>query len=772
MYNIFNSFDSKSGFQILTDVNDYKRHELSVVFFYVVFGSLVIDKQEESFTLMKDDFLLVNYGENFEIHSQSKELMVCEIVIPLYVLRDSLQNNTIRFDCNSVKNTALNHSMLRDTMHHLISTFASNDKKFPYKYFELGFQFLDVLVTNYHMELESDDYDTRLESILKYIYTNYNIRLSLDDIASHFYMSSSYFSRYFKQETGKNFIDFINQVRLMKAIEDVELTDKNITQIAVDHGFASTTAFNKSFKEAYKTTPSLYRQQYQEEHKAELAIDQNEKVVEQLKEFNYEYKNKTMHEEITLDVRKHKPQRLQVTKMMNVGPAHKLLEFQVQEQLLKTRKSLRIESFRIIDIFSENIVSIENDEVFLDYDKIQNVFNFLIRNNIPVMIELETPAFAKYQVNDQDADMFEQYLDIYKEVLRKFMSFLINQFMIVNVGKYRFELSNQSNLNSSRYAKLYKAIFMLLKSYSNNFKIGGVGFEVGYANNDVFEKLEKQNVVFDFITMHSYTIDSQTKLKDIGNNDKLANDVAEVKKQLKQTKYQDLPLYVTSWNYSKIYPDYVNDTCFKGAYVVRSLQSISDEVDEIAYDVMCDVVIDAKNTNELLNGSYGLLNRQGIYKPAFYGYKFYHHLRSEVIGKNANYIATIDEGYDIGILCNNYCHIEPSMYIKKDKIHVNDINQLFHNESKSFRFHLEGVTNGEYEVRMFTISTTSGSLIDEWKKWDYVNFVTGMDIDHLARKSSPDLMIKKVHVTNEILTVDIDLAPNQISTMYCGLIKN
>ncbi|MDQ0362078.1 GH39 family glycosyl hydrolase [Breznakia pachnodae] len=771
MYNIFNSFDSKSGFQIISDIKDYRHYDLNIVFFYVVFGSVIVEVDGEPFKLMKDDFILVNYGEKFTLKQNSKELMLCEIEIPLYILRDSLQNNAIRFDCNSVKNAALNHTMIKQTINTLISAIASDNKKNPYKYYELGFKFLDVLVSNYHLEVEEDDYDNRLESILKYIYTNYNVRLSLDDIASHFFMSSSYFSRYFKSETGKNFVDFINHIRLMKAVEDVENTDKNITQIAIDHGFASTTAFNKLFKEEYKVTPSTYRQEYQETHQIEQKDDKTLEVVEKLKEFNYEYVEERINEEITLDVTTSYPQRLQVTKMMNFGPANKLLVSSVQEQVLRTRKSLRIEYIRISDIFSKDIVSIENDEVYLDYDKIQNIFEFLIKNNIQVLIELETPSFEGYELTSLSDEQFEEYIMVFKEVFRKFLAYIINQFMLLNVGKYMFELSNHSGLNSTRYIKLYKAVFMLLKSYSTNFTIGGVGYNNDTDKPNFFRDLEASNVQLDFVSMVSYTIPQLSQLKDLGNNDKLYDDVMLVKERLVDTKYEDLPLYVTSWNYSKQYPDYVNDTCFKGSYVVKSLQSVSDEVDVIAYDGLSDLVIDSKNTNQLLNGSYGLLTRQGLYKPAFYGYKFYHHLKDNIVKKEHSYIATIDDDCNMSILCNNYCQVEPSMYLKKDKIHVNDVNQLFHNESKSMRFHLSGVKNGEYEVRAFTISSECGSLIDEWKKWNYLNFVTSKDIDHLARKASPDLAIKQVSVTNQVLTLDVDLLSNQITTIYCDLIK-
>ena len=54
------------------------------------------------------------------------------------------------------------------------------------------------------------------------------------------------------------------------------MTEKNVTQIAVDSGFSNLSAFNRVFREMYHMTPSDYRKQTREtlaeQHTQETAL--------------------------------------------------------------------------------------------------------------------------------------------------------------------------------------------------------------------------------------------------------------------------------------------------------------------------------------------------------------------------------------------------------------------------------------------------------------------------------------------------------------------
>ncbi|MFR9235767.1 MAG: helix-turn-helix domain-containing protein, partial [Eisenbergiella massiliensis] len=72
-------------------------------------------------------------------------------------------------------------------------------------------------------------------------------------------LSASYLSFVFKENSGLNFVDYVNQFRLRKAKELLENTSYNISQIAELVGYSSANSFSKVFKKYNGISPAQYR---------------------------------------------------------------------------------------------------------------------------------------------------------------------------------------------------------------------------------------------------------------------------------------------------------------------------------------------------------------------------------------------------------------------------------------------------------------------------------------------------------------------------------
>lgn len=57
------------------------------------------------------------------------------------------------------------------------------------------------------------------------------------------------------------FLSYLNQYRLMHAVQELSTTDKNIDEIAIDSGFSSSHAFVSLFKKQYDMLPKEYRKE-------------------------------------------------------------------------------------------------------------------------------------------------------------------------------------------------------------------------------------------------------------------------------------------------------------------------------------------------------------------------------------------------------------------------------------------------------------------------------------------------------------------------------
>jgi len=107
-------------------------------------------------------------------------------------------------------------------------------------------------------------YNTRsIKQIIKkamaYIQEHYQEQLTLNDIASHVYVSPSYVSRMFSRELNKNFVEYINEVRIEKAKELLRDVRYKTYEIADRVGIQDARYFSRLFKKHTGMTPTEYR---------------------------------------------------------------------------------------------------------------------------------------------------------------------------------------------------------------------------------------------------------------------------------------------------------------------------------------------------------------------------------------------------------------------------------------------------------------------------------------------------------------------------------
>jgi AraC-like DNA-binding protein len=96
--------------------------------------------------------------------------------------------------------------------------------------------------------------------IKNYIDENFNKTLSLDIIADYISLNPSYTGRIFKQYYNIGVADYINQVRIEKAVELLNTGDYKINELALMTGFTNATYFIQIFKKLKGKTPGQYKE--------------------------------------------------------------------------------------------------------------------------------------------------------------------------------------------------------------------------------------------------------------------------------------------------------------------------------------------------------------------------------------------------------------------------------------------------------------------------------------------------------------------------------
>lgn len=94
---------------------------------------------------------------------------------------------------------------------------------------------------------------------IEYIKNHYNNEITLEEVAGYVCVSSYYFSKIFKEYTGKNYVDYITELRIEKAKEMLKSGETSIKDICFEVGYNDPNYFSRVFKKVEGVTPSEFK---------------------------------------------------------------------------------------------------------------------------------------------------------------------------------------------------------------------------------------------------------------------------------------------------------------------------------------------------------------------------------------------------------------------------------------------------------------------------------------------------------------------------------
>lgn len=107
-------------------------------------------------------------------------------------------------------------------------------------------------------------YSPLIQKVINHINLNLDSQFSLKSLAAMCFISPSYLSNLFKQETGQTLTDYINTRRIQRAAYRLRTTDDGVAAVAEQVGILDVNYFTKIFKKMQGVTPTQYRRQNRE----------------------------------------------------------------------------------------------------------------------------------------------------------------------------------------------------------------------------------------------------------------------------------------------------------------------------------------------------------------------------------------------------------------------------------------------------------------------------------------------------------------------------
>lgn len=585
-------------------------------------------------------------------------------------------------------------------------------------------------------------------------------------------------------------MEYLNNVRLFHAVDELLYTKKNMTHIALDNGFPTSAAFTKAFRDIYGEAPSEYRRKMREQQEPEnpehgLSEEESGRIKKYLifKEQHNEpvVKNQKV---CTVDVQQTGKLLTDCHKAICVGDAYTVLQSNVQSQLRDLQKAADIKYARMWNIFSRE--ECYNEKKGCNFRKIDQILDFLLENHMKPYLELGHKevllnySAEKFLKENEEIENYE--VQVYEYIFREFCTHLVNRYGIDEIETWYFEYYNFSNTGATEstgmteeeglYYQYFATIYRILKGISPAIKVGGAGFILGYGTlgcRSILPIWKKKNLMPDFLSVYSYqyvAIDDNDKRygrKSI-DIDYMRNQTEILREVIKETGFQVPELHISEWNFTISNRNVLNDSCNQGAYVLKNCIDMNGEVDLMAYWHALDSYSDYYDADNVLNGDSGMISRDGIRKPSFYAYVFMNRLLPNVIKKDENSIITTNGRDRYVIACHNFKKLSAQyVFSEEEKITVETIDNYMENdEPLKLQFRLENVKDGDYLVKIHMVNKENGSVQDIWKRLQYSMNLARDEMQYLEKSAIPRMEMKNVHVEGGVLELENVLMAQEI----------
>lgn len=238
-----------------------KHWHRSVEIFAVKNGSLNFFLNEKKYHLQAGDFVLVNSNEVHSIYAPDpNETIVLQIPLGSFAGYYT-EEQFIWFSHSEKSDDERGFSLLNEMYERNTEGRTGYELQMLSCFYQLEY----LLVTRYrklevHEELLKNTKQLkRLGVITGYLKEHYTEDISLEKLAGIFRYSPSYLSRMFQKYAKINYKDYLQSVRFEHAVKELEETEHQIGDIALNHGFPNSKAFSNLMRKKYGCLPNEYR---------------------------------------------------------------------------------------------------------------------------------------------------------------------------------------------------------------------------------------------------------------------------------------------------------------------------------------------------------------------------------------------------------------------------------------------------------------------------------------------------------------------------------
>ncbi len=771
--------------------------------FFILQGQININIDDKGHLLSQNDIFFLEPFHTFSIITSSKDIQVLHLIInsdyikklvPDY-LYIKYKTNYIRMSSESNPHLALVKN-ISQIVFHTIKVGHSEKLKCTASVTNI----LSFLIDNFGEMNKEIDHQTnyskdRIKDIITYINEHYRDKIMVKHISDHLGIHPQYFSSFFKKYFKKTFIEFLNQYRIYRSINQLVHTNNSILSIAIDNGFSSHKTYSSFFKKIFHVTPSSYRADYQPANPSnQLGADIDQGLFSYLQEYwNEDLGNSSnerkiqRHISLNFDFKdnNHQMQHNKRPLFIDSGRASSCLRGEIQSIIRTAKKDLDFDFLRFKDIFSDDLFVYHegaNKMPEFNWHYIDIIIDFLVSQNIKPFLEIgymprdlaSKKQFAgwNFQPNVSQPKSEEKWALL----VTNFLKHCMGRYGIQEVLTWYFDFwicpdipikDGFWNDSMEEFFHFYYVTYQAVKSVDQRIQLGSPNFSTIWGMDwyEAFFNFCKEKDLFpNYISTRTYSMEtvisnpkfiSYTTDQEISftlpDKDNISHQLNELQSIMDHHLFGDLQIIVSNWNISFLPIDLTRDTGFMAAYYAYIKTKTINQTYGLCFQSLSDMNEEFYPPNNLFHGGTGMVDFYGLKKSVYHAAALFSKLGNQVIDTSDFYIVCkSNRGYQIMVFNLSYYD---ALYRNADRSGLSYKQRYnIYEEGDVMNIHiLIDIDPGSYSIKKSQLNRVSGSSFDTWLNMGAPEELNASLVEYIKSKSTPITVYDREDVSSSLI---------------------
>lgn len=303
----------------------------------------------------------------------------------------------------------------------------------------------------------------------------------------------------------------------------------------------------------------------------------------------------------------------------------------------------------------------------------------------------------------------------WEDLIRSLVLHFTERYGVDEVKTWYFEVWNEPNLKDAfwsgtqeDYFTLYKFSVQAIKSVNKEYRVGGPATAGAAWVPEMINFCTNNAIPLDFISTHTYGV-KQGYLDEFGstgtildkNKWSVSGDILNSHKQIINSAMPKLELHYTEWSSSYTPADPIHDSYHQAGYILEKIKQVGSAANSMSYWVFTDIFEEAGPRFTPFHGGFGLLNYQGIKKPAYYSYYLLNKLgETELINSDSSSWACKNAKGDIQVLLWDFTNTHPGDSVNNQVYYIRDLPSFSKGKVK---IEISGIPKGNYLLEIYKI---------------------------------------------------------------------